>query len=350
MKEISKKDLIFVFGTRPEYQKLKNLMRICSKNGLKTKAFYIPHKKNVALENLLKKEDYSVRIFYKKPGDSLFHFVQNILKNESVSKSIFIVSSDTTVAASTAIFTKNFDHELVKIDAGLRRGDFTLPEDKNSIISDHLAFINFCSSENNKNNLINESFNEKIYISGSTLIDNEHFEVLNKNLYHNKNGPIIISVHRKETLQDTKKVWVLLREIAKRNCFAKIIIHCDSYFKIPRSKFIEKIEPLSHKRFLDTISKSRLIITDSQNLQEETCFLGTPCVTLLEKNNRPETILCGHTKVLNLNNSLNNNLLRSKINRVLNDSLNPKKYTFPYKNQEKPGEYIFNIIKDILNK
>jgi UDP-N-acetylglucosamine 2-epimerase (non-hydrolysing) len=220
-----KREFVFVFGTRPEYERMEEIYKTFLEKKHEVRLFYIPQNQSKELENTLKNNYLKAEIFYKKERD-LFSFIQITLFKNLKNNPVVFACSDTSTCLATAIFTKNFKIPLVKIDAGLRRGSFLLNEDKNSILSDHLADILFCSSEQNKTNLIKELLpEEKVFVSGTTLIKGLHIKIHEKNLYKEKNGPIIVSIHRKETLENQKNIWILLREIAKRNCLTKVILN-----------------------------------------------------------------------------------------------------------------------------
>lgn len=339
--DLNRKDVIFIFGTRPEYQRMIDLMKIFIKKHYIIKVFYIPQKKNLLLEKEIEYQNIKVSTFRRGRDEDLFSFINKSLYENIKDKSVIIVSSDTTVCAVSSIFSNNMGHTLIKINAGLRDGNFNQQEYKNAVISDHLSNLAFCESEENKQNLLKEFFKEeKIILTNTTLVGEKHIEILLKNKYSEKNGPMIVSLHRLENLNNGKMIWLLLREIAKRNCLCKVIINNTHDIKIPRSKYLELSEPIKHQRFLETLCKTRLLITDSKNTAEEALFMNTPCVLITnnKNNNKRDWPI-----FLNLEKNNELSTIKSNIRQSINKGLSGKKRSTdePYKNT---SEYIFQKI------
>ncbi|MCE5224238.1 MAG: UDP-N-acetylglucosamine 2-epimerase (non-hydrolyzing), partial [Porphyromonadaceae bacterium] len=187
----------------------------------------------------------------------------------------------------------------------------TMPEETNRIIADHISDYLFAPTETSKKYLLNEGIpEEKIFVTGNTVVDAAY-----QNLEISKNGADILeelglkekeyfaaTAHRAENVDSKERLGRILSgfsEIYKE--FGLPIIFPahprtvkmikEFGFEVPEGTRL--IEPLGYLEFLQLESGARLILTDSGGVQEESCILKVPCVTLRDNTERPETVDIG---------------------------------------------------------
>ena len=216
---------------------------------------------------------------------------------------------------------------VAHLEAGLRSGDRTMPEEINRLVTDALADILWTPSPDGDANLIREGIApEKIQRVGNIMIDS--LEMLRETIekqdaYRELNlKPAaygLVTLHRPSNVDDS--------QILARLCQAliKIAKKVPLVFPIhPRTrKNIEAIglmpqlekeaqlvisEPLNYIRFMNLVFNCRFVLTDSGGIQEETTYLGIPCLTLRPNTERPVTVDQGTNKLCDLD-SLEENLL-----------------------------------------
>jgi UDP-N-acetylglucosamine 2-epimerase (non-hydrolysing) len=185
-----------------------------------------------------------------------------------------------------------------------------MPEEINRIVADHLSEYLFAPSVIARKNLIHEGIpRNKIYLTGNTIVD----AVLeNLKLAGERSKPLndlglcadeyfIVTLHRQENVDNKKRLKGILTALARihdSNGFPLVFpIHPRTEKMIKtfglKMKGFKLIKPLGYLEFLQLESKARLMLTDSGGIQEESCILKVPCVTIRNSTERPETIEVG---------------------------------------------------------
>lgn len=200
---------------------------------------------------------------------------------------------------------------IVHVEAGLRSFDREMPEEINRILTDSLSDLLFITEKSAIENLQKEGCEPgKIHFVGNVMIDTlkRHLQKAKKSTIAdslNINLPFgLITLHRPSNVDNP----VLLKALIE--CFIEISNNLKLIFPIhPRTKqnldkfgimpllkntqTITLIEPLGYLDFLCLVDKAELILTDSGGIQEETTYLGIPCITLRENTERPVTVTEG---------------------------------------------------------
>lgn len=208
------------------------------------------------------------------------------------------------------------------LEAGLRSFDRTMPEEVNRLATDVLADVLWTPSPDADENLRREGIAaEKIERVGNIMIDS--FEMLrgaigkvaaHRELALEPRSYGVVTLHRPGNVDDPEnlaKVAGILERIGAR---LKLVfpIHPRTRKNLEQAGLLDRLtenanlvllEPQSYKRFMSLVVNCRLVITDSGGVQEETTYLGIPCVTLRPNTERPITVsqgtnvLCGLAEV-----------------------------------------------------
>jgi UDP-N-acetylglucosamine 2-epimerase (non-hydrolysing) len=218
---------------------------------------------------------------------------------------------------------------IAHVEAGLRSFDRTMPEEINRLLTDAISDFLFTTEERANQNLLCEGISkEKIFFVGNTMIDTllKHREKAQQSKILEKLGLInlqlkirnsnlipygVLTLHRpsnvdnRETFQD---VLEALLEISKhlpiifpvhpRTLNRIKEFNFEDYFNFnsvlsTQPPHIYCVDPLGYLDFLCLMSNSKLVLTDSGGMQEETTVLGIPCITMRENTERPVTITFG---------------------------------------------------------
>ena len=236
---------------------------------------------------------------------------------------LVVVFGDVNSTLACSITAKKVLIPVAHVEAGLRSFDMTMPEEINRKVTDAISDILFTPSRDGNDNLVREGIEkDKIHFVGNIMIDSlvsiikriDPFyedEILRK-FGLKRNNFVLVTVHRPSNVDD-------------KNNFLKIINFLDTLsarmsviFPIhPRTKnsmkelgkgFVSNgafqvVKPLRYKEFIVLEKNARFVITDSGGIQEETTFLGIPCLTLRSNTERPITVTQGTNELATLENA-----------------------------------------------
>ncbi|MEE4350942.1 MAG: UDP-N-acetylglucosamine 2-epimerase (non-hydrolyzing) [Pacificimonas sp.] len=227
-----------------------------------------------------------------------------------------IVVGDVNSTAACAMVAGKLHIPVVHLEAGLRSRDRKMPEELNRLVTDVLADVLWTPSPDGDENLRAEGIpTERITRVGNIMMDS--FEIIRPKLDDadtpgkmglTKGGYGVITAHRPSNV-DTKEaltgVVAALVEAAKRlplvfPAHPRTTAKLDAFGlrSTLEDAGITVIEPLSYLPFMSLVKDARVIITDSGGLQEETTYLGIPCLTLRPNTERPITITEGTNKLV----------------------------------------------------
>lgn len=233
---------------------------------------------------------------------------------ESNKPDMVIVSGDVNSTVACALATKKTDANipLVHVEAGLRCGDRSMPEEVNRILTDSISDYFFTTSLTATHNLLQEGIDtQRIYFVGNTMIDTlfkyeEKFKQpkIWKELSMASKEYYILTLHRQANIIDEAKMKVLLATIALAAEGTTIIFPVHPHtakmieqFGIVLAENVVTTSPLSYLEFNYLVKNAKAVITDSGGISEEATIMNVPCMTLRENTERPETCTIG-TNVL----------------------------------------------------
>ncbi len=222
-----------------------------------------------------------------------------------------IVVGDVNSTLACALAAKKCNVEVAHIEAGIRSGDRTMPEETNRIATDSISDWFYTTGETANNNLLNSGCStEQIITVGNIMIDslvNKISEFRKPNFWDthqlDNTNYLLLTLHRPENVDNPDTLRKLLSAVDQHAYGRKVLFPVH-----PRTKAIlnsldlnleniELFEPLRYLEFMYLVSHCCSVITDSGGLSEETTFLKKPCITLRSSTERPETIEIG-TNVL----------------------------------------------------
>lgn len=311
-------NISIILGTRPEIIKMCPIIRECEKRRLN---YFIVHTGQHYSYNLdkiffdeleLPEAKYNLDVGSGSHGEEtgkMLMSIENVLQEET--PDIVLVQGDTNTVLAGALAASKLKINVGHIEAGLRSYDKQMPEEINRILTDHISNYLFAPTENAKEKLLTEGIKEdKIFITGNTIVDavyqnlemaERKMDVLNK-LNLKSDEYILITAHRQENV-DVKARLISILDGLKSICRELDLtvvypIHPRTMkrlheFKLEIPEGIKVIEPLGFLEFLQLEANASVILTDSGGVQEESCILGVPCVTLRDNTERPETIDVG---------------------------------------------------------
>lgn len=310
--------ICIILGTRPEIIKMSPVIKECQRRNIN---FFILHTNQHYLENLdkiffdelkLPQPKYNLKIksgTHAEEVGKMLIGVERILMKEKPNS--FLVLADTNTALAGALAAVKLHIRVDHIEAGLRSYSRGMPEEINRILTDHCSDFLFAPTEKSKEILINEGIPEdKIFVTGNTIVDavyqnsklaERKSKILEK-LNLKKEKYFLLTLHRPENVDKEEKIKGIFRglKLIYREFNLPIIfpIHPrtekkleEFNLRVPRG--VKSIKPVGYLDFLKLESSAGLILTDSGGIQEEACILKTPCITLRDNTERPDTIEIG---------------------------------------------------------
>lgn len=230
---------------------------------------------------------------------------------------LVIVVGDVDSTLACALVAKKLGIMVAHVEAGLRSGDLNMPEEINRICTDAITDLYFASEPSGVKNLLSEGYEEsKIFNVGNVMIDNLYYQLSTlkdsnsaestvQKFKEKKTDYAVLTLHRPSNVDEKVKLKKIIRGL---NEVAEILpIYFPAHprtkenlskFGLTLSKKIFMSPPLPYREFLDLWKDSKVVLTDSGGLQEETTALGVKCLTLRESTERPLTIEFGTNELI----------------------------------------------------
>lgn len=236
---------------------------------------------------------------------------------EAEKPQLVIVVGDVNSTMACSIVAAKAQVAVAHVEAGLRSYDRRMPEEINRVVTDALSTYLFITEEDARENLRKEGVgDEKVFFVGNVMIDTllkllpkaQKLDTLQRfNL--TKGGYALVTLHRPSNVDDKTQFEGVLRalEAIQKEIRVLFPIHPRSVVKLKEFGLYDWVvswpnlkltEPLGYLDFMNLMSQSKLVLTDSGGLQEESTVLGIPCLTLRENTERPITIREGTNLLL----------------------------------------------------
>ena len=234
---------------------------------------------------------------------------------------LVIVAGDVNSTIACALVAKKLQIPVAHLEAGLRSYDEQMPEEINRVLTDRISDILLTPSLDADENLINEGVNpEKIHFVGNIMIDSlighekkaELSDIYDKLAISQNESYALVTLHRPSNVDEYDGLKMLLTSLVEIGKRIKIIFPMHPRTKkniqnfglstyVNTSKNLIISEPLGYLDFLKLEKNSKLILTDSGGVQEESTYFSVPCLTLRENTERPITISEGTNQLVDLN-------------------------------------------------
>lgn len=320
---MNKKNILFIFGTRPEVIKLAPVI-------LELKKY--PDKYNVIICNTEQQKELSnqtlayfnlkadINLDCMRPNQSLAEVQSRIL---TALDSVFsekeidatIVQGDTMTVLCGALTSFYRKIPVFHVEAGLRSYDIyePFPEEVMRQMTSRVAELNFAPTEKNKNALLKEDISEKkIYVTGNTVIDalfclSEDTMNVASEFYKEKGIPVddkvvLITAHRRENHGERiNRILDAIEHLVNKYQDHHFIIpvHPNPNVKDKIHSRLEKysnvylLKPLDYPYLVYLMKNAKLILTDSGGIQEEAPSFGCPTLVMRYETERQEGIDAG---------------------------------------------------------
>jgi|SRR5690554_830653 len=326
--------IILVAGARPNFMKIAPILRAFEKRSeikpvlVHTGQHYDQNMSGSFFKDLgIKSPDYHLEAgsgsHANQTANIMIRFEEVCLKEKP---DLVIVVGDVNSTIGTGLVAKKLHIKLAHVEAGLRSGDRSMPEEINRLATDAISDYFFTTEPEGTRNLLNEGIpQKKIQFVGHVMIDNLFFQLSSlenkkdslttSSLKSRLKKPYIcMTMHRPSNVDNTEVLSSLLAAVLKLSSNAPVIFPCHprtkkqiekfglmSYFSFSDNQTISSglylFEPLGYNEFLNLWKDASLVLTDSGGLQEETTALKIPCITMRENTERPITADIGSNEI-----------------------------------------------------
>ena len=241
-----------------------------------------------------------------------------------------VVVGDVNSTAACALVWAKEHIPVVHLDAGLRSGDRSMPEEINRLVTDAISDLLWTPSPDGDENLIREGVSpERIERVGNIMLDS--FELMRDRIEADDTAERlgvagqdygVATLHRPANVDTRVALGTLVKQLSQAADRVSLVfpvhprtrgrlVEHGLFEALDQHPRIQLIEPLSYIQFMNLVKGARLAITDSGGLQEETTYLDIPCLTLRPNTERPITLTEGTNRLVKPAELLDN------VNRVM---------------------------------
>ncbi len=209
---------------------------------------------------------------------------------------LVVVAGDVNSTLAGAVAARKLGIRIAHIESGLRSHDWSMPEEVNRVLTDHLSALLLTTLPSADTNLDREHLPEdRVRRVGNTMIDTLLASLDAARLIELDVEPqtyVLVTLHRPSLVDDPKALAETVAALDKIASTRPVIFPAH-----PRTKKnlgdvgrIVVTDPLPYLQFLSLEAQAAAVVTDSGGIQEETTVLGVPCFTLRKNTERPETL------------------------------------------------------------
>jgi UDP-N-acetylglucosamine 2-epimerase (non-hydrolysing) len=230
-----------------------------------------------------------------------------------------VVVGDVNSTLAGALVGTKLGIPVVHLEAGLRSRDRTMPEEINRLATDAIADVLWTPSRDGDENLLAEGVPAtRIDFIGNIMIDS--YELMRPKIAADgtrarlgleTDGYGVVTLHRPVNVDNETSLRLLVDQLVRASASLKLVfaVHPRTRKRLGEFGLESRIaaapavimtEPLPYLSFMNLVSGARLVLTDSGGVQEETSYLGIPCLTARESTERPVTVSAGTNRLVHL--------------------------------------------------
>jgi UDP-N-acetylglucosamine 2-epimerase (non-hydrolysing) len=223
---------------------------------------------------------------------------------------VVLVYGDVNSTVAAALVAAKLAIRVGHVEAGLRSRDRTMPEELNRLATDALADLLFTPSPDGNENLEAEGVpRERIFLVGNVMIDTlmrllPHADTAHARASYSLSGPFaLVTLHRPSNVDDPRVLLSLVEALTQVARRMRVIfpVHPRTQARmaaVAATDGLTVVDPMGYLEFLALERDAAVVITDSGGVQEETTFLGVPCLTMRANTERPITVSQGTNLLL----------------------------------------------------
>lgn len=307
--------ILSVVGARPNFMKLAPLAHELTRRGtphiiVHTGQHYDADMSESFLQSLaIPKPDFNLAVGSSSHAQQTAAVMQRFEPVCLETKpDVVLVYGDVNSTVAAALVAAKLGIRVGHVEAGLRSRDWTMPEEINRVVTDRLSDLLFTPSRDAWDNLRAEGVpHERVHFVGNIMIDSL-VALLPK--ARKRNGAAhepyaLVTLHRPANVDHPETLRALLDALAELSHERQILfpVHPRTRARMEDlgwepANGLKLLDPVPYEEMLSLVLGSDLVITDSGGLQEETSFLGVPCLTVRPNTERPITCIQGTNRLV----------------------------------------------------
>jgi UDP-N-acetylglucosamine 2-epimerase (non-hydrolysing) len=324
------RQILCIVGARPNFMKIAPIMRAFAQSEsvlvprlLHTGQHYDAAMKHSFFDQLnIPEPDVDLEVgsgSHAQQTSEIMKRFEPVLDDTPPHAILVVGDVNSTIACALVAAKKGIP--VIHVEAGLRSGDRTMPEEINRILTDQLSDLLFITEADARTNLLREGIaDEKIHFVGNVMIDSLRYNLKeavparstlaksNSGITDSDSGYGVVTLHRPSNVDDTEVLERLLNVLARISLRTPLVfpIHPRTESRLAAAGLgrllaqssITTIAPQGYLEMLGLMKDARVVLTDSGGIQEETTALGVPCITLRDNTERPITVSQGTNSVV----------------------------------------------------
>jgi UDP-N-acetylglucosamine 2-epimerase (non-hydrolysing) len=339
------KRILHVVGARPNYMKIAPLVREMAKHTadfaqmlVHTGQHYDDNMSQIFFDELeMPRPDINLEV---GSGSHAWQTAQVMLRFEPLLAQFqpdwVIVPGDVNSTLACALVGSKLGIKIAHVEAGLRSFDRSMPEEINRVLTDQIADLLLTTSRDADENLIREGIApERIHFVGNTMIDTlvqliplaeKRWPALRSELALDRF--VLVTLHRPNNVDDAAGLTEIVSALNEVSVELPIVFPVHPRTRARISEFgvtvrenVRLGDPIGYVDFLALQAHAAVIVTDSGGVQEETTFLGMPCLTVRPNTERPVTINIGTNQLVERNRKAIVSAIENALARPRNETI-----------------------------
>lgn len=334
------KRILHVVGARPNYMKIAPIVRVMARYPrefaqtlVHTGQHYDDNMSKIFFDELgLPRPDINLEV---GSGSHAEQTAAVMMRFEPVLEQFkpdwILVPGDVNSTLACALVAVKLGVKVAHVEAGLRSFDQTMPEEINRLLTDQISDLLLTHSPEANENLTREGIaREKVHLVGNTMIDTlarlmplaeNHWPALRKQYGVEKF--VLVTLHRPNNVDNAASFGEIMAALNQVSAGVPVIfpVHPRTRQRIAEYGItirggVRLTEPIGYVDFLALQAHASVVVTDSGGVQEETTFLGVPCLTVRPNTERPITITNGTNQLIERKSEAITAAIRAALDRL----------------------------------
>ena len=329
MSRFVEKKILCIVGARPNFMKIAPVIRALNnaRHSFNVRLLHTGQHYDAAM-----KQSFFDQLHIPEPDVDLgvgsgSHAVQTaeIMKRfepvmDELKPDTILVVGDVNSTIACALVAVKKGVPVIHVEAGLRSGDRSMPEEINRVLTDQISDLLLTTERSAEANLLREGISaDKVHFVGNVMIDTLRYNLSNavsaeetisscQGTVDTSSGYGLLTLHRPANVDDPVVLERLLRTLVDLAEHLPLLfpvhprttqcIDSAGLNQLVAASKLYLIPPQAYLNMLGLMKDARLVLTDSGGIQEETTALGVPCITLRENTERPITVAEGSNTIV----------------------------------------------------
>lgn len=314
-------EITIVIGARPNFMKAAPLIRALAATPFTPRVVHTGQHYDAAMSDVFLRQlgiaepDVHLGVGSGSHGEQTARVLQGFekyLAKTSMPQSGVVVVGDVNSTLACAITAAKMHVPVAHVEAGLRSFDRTMPEEINRLVTDAVSDLLFVSEPSGVRNLEQEGVpGAKVHYVGNVMIDTLVHELdaamalrMPEFFGFEPKGYAVATLHRPANVDDPARLTALVEFLLRVSGDLPVVfpLHPRTRARIEEAGLLGSLantsritlaDPLGYRENLGLMQGAKVVLTDSGGIQEETSFLGVPCLTLRSNTERPATLTHG---------------------------------------------------------